>query len=85
MNCRCDIYVLNFNYHCFAVLSCCMCSVLEAPHPGRQSKQELYIKNQYIPHLTEEHMSIYFSINRGIYGHVVRARRGGLSIFFGYV
>jgi hypothetical protein len=30
-----------------------------------------YIKNQYLHMLTEEHMSLNFSINRGIYGHVI--------------
>jgi hypothetical protein len=34
-----------------------------------------YIKNQYIPQLTEECMALYSSVNQGIYGHV--ARQGG--------
>jgi hypothetical protein len=24
MDCRCDLYVLNLNCHCFVVLICCM-------------------------------------------------------------
>jgi hypothetical protein len=62
--------------------------VLEARHLGRQSKHVLYIqKIQQIPRLTEEHMALYSSINRGIYGHVARAHRGGRdpTIFVGYV
>jgi hypothetical protein len=27
MDCCCDIYVLNFNCHCFAILSCCICAL----------------------------------------------------------
>jgi hypothetical protein len=27
MDCRYDIYALNFNCHCFAVLSCCICAL----------------------------------------------------------
>jgi hypothetical protein len=42
---------------------------------GSQNRD--YIKNQYIPRLTEERMSLYSSINQGIYGHVVRAWGGG--------
>jgi hypothetical protein len=46
-----DIYFLNFNCHCFAVLSCCMRPGLEVPHPGRQTKHVLYKK------------VIYYSVN----------------------
>jgi hypothetical protein len=62
-----------------------MCPILEAPHPGRQPKQGLHKrKNQYIPQVTEEHMSLYLSVNRGIYGHVPRAWGGG-NIFLVYM
>jgi hypothetical protein len=80
MDCRCDIYIyvciyiyicmyiyiciLNFNCHCFVVCLLYMCPILEAPHPGRQTKQGLYIK------------TIYSSVNRGIYGHMFEAHRG---------
>jgi hypothetical protein len=50
---------------------------------GSQNRD--YIKNQYIPRLTEERMGLYSSINREIYGHVVRAWGGGPSIFLGYM
>jgi hypothetical protein len=45
---------------------------------GSQNRD--YIKNQYIPRLTEERMSLYSSINQGIYGHVVRAW-GGVPVY----
>jgi hypothetical protein len=45
MDCRCDIYVLNFNCHWFAILNYCMCTVLDALHLGRKSKHGFYIKN----------------------------------------
>jgi hypothetical protein len=68
------IYVSNFNCHCFAVLSCCICALFwRLTIPGGSQNRD-YIKNQYIPRLTDEHMFVYFSINRGIYGHVARAR-----------
>jgi hypothetical protein len=45
-----------------------MCSVLEAPHPGRQRKQGLYKKNQYISWLTEEYMDMWLGAEeRGQY------------------
>jgi hypothetical protein len=49
-----------------------MCPVLEAPHLGRKPKHGLYKteNNQYVPQLTEEHISLYSSVNRGIYEHV---------------
>jgi hypothetical protein len=57
---------------------------LEAPHPRRQPKHGLYKrKKQYIPRLTEEHMSIYSSV--GIYGHMAGVRGVGCNIFLGYV
>jgi hypothetical protein len=65
MDCHCDIYVSNFNCHCFAILSYFICD-----RGGSQNRD--YIKNQYIPRLTEEHMSL----NRRIYGHVAGAWGG---------
>jgi hypothetical protein len=45
----------------------------------------IYIRKiQYIPQLTEEHMALYSSVNRGIYGHMTGARGGGI-IFVSYV
>jgi hypothetical protein len=32
-----------------------------------------YIKNQYVPRLTAEHMALYSSVNQGVYGHVAGA------------
>jgi hypothetical protein len=37
------------------------------------SQNRGYIKIQYIHWLTEKRMTLYFLVNRGIYGHVVRA------------
>jgi hypothetical protein len=58
VDCRCDIYVLNFNYHCFAILSCYICVLFwRLPiRGGRQNRD--FIKKQYIPRLNEEHMSL---------------------------
>jgi hypothetical protein len=74
MDCHCDLYVLNLNCYWFAI---CMCPILGAPHPGRQPKQGLYIKNQHIPRLNEERIALYSSINQEIYRHVASGRVGG--------
>jgi hypothetical protein len=60
---------------------------LEAPQSERQPKQALYIYiTKYIPQLIEERMSLYSSINRGIYGHVAGAHeRWGYYIHLLYV
>jgi hypothetical protein len=60
------------------------------------SQNRNYIKNQYIPRLTKENMSIYSSVNREIYVHVAGAGVMGrapticnrgiyITIFVGYV
>jgi hypothetical protein len=49
------------------------------------SKNRGYIKSRYIPLLTEERMTLYSSVNRGIYGHVAEAWGGGPSMFIDYV
>jgi hypothetical protein len=49
----------------FSVCLLYMCPILEAPHPRRQPKQELYKKPKYS------------LVNRGIYGHMARVWWGG--------
>jgi hypothetical protein len=56
----------------------------------RSSQNRGYIKNQYIPRLSKEHMTQYSSVNQEIYGHMVGRPGGGgggavPSIFLGYV
>jgi hypothetical protein len=53
-----SFYVLLLYVHVYPVTP-----VLEVPHLGRQPKQSLYIKIQYIPPLTEEHMTLYSLVN----------------------
>jgi hypothetical protein len=49
--------------------------VLEAPHPGRQSKLALYIYIGFI------YMALYSLVNRGIYGYVAKAHVGGSPLY----
>jgi hypothetical protein len=74
------------------LLFCCL-NLLYVPYFGGSPSGEaaktwiIYIKNQYIPRLTEEHIIFCFSVNRVLYGHVAGVRVGGrtLNIFVGYV
>jgi hypothetical protein len=89
MDYHCDIYVSNFNCHCFVVLSCCICALFWRFPIRGGSRNKDYIqkkKNQYVPQLTKEHMSLYSSVNRGIYRHVVGQGGGrALIIFIDYM
>jgi hypothetical protein len=80
------IYILKFNCH-FFLFVCCICAPFwRLPIRGGSQNRD-YIKNQYIPQLIEKHMSLYSSVNRGIYEHVARAGVVGRApiLFLGYV
>jgi hypothetical protein len=60
-------------------LFCCLFVVYVPCFGGSPSEEAaktriIYIKKQYILRLTKEHMSLYSSVNRGIYGHVAGAQ-----------
>jgi hypothetical protein len=54
------------------IILCCMPYFGASPSRG-------YIKKQYVPRLTKEHMALDSSVNRGMYGHGAGARARGLG------
>jgi hypothetical protein len=56
-----DLCLIMWYIYCCIIFYCM--PVFLAPHPGRQPKQGLCIKNQYVTRLTKECMTIYSSVN----------------------
>jgi hypothetical protein len=54
-----------------------MCHVLEAPIRGDSQNMDYIKEKKNISQLIEKHMSLYSSVNRGIYRHVVGPRGEG--------
>jgi hypothetical protein len=65
-------------------MHCCIifyCIPYFGGSPSREATKTgvIYIYNQYVPRLTEEHMTLYSSVNREMYAHMAGVRSGGVS------